>query len=104
MARLRKAAKLWRLPESRALAARVLIGQDVSFFAIEPEAFFARRAPLEAELGSGKGDFIIERALLHPERDFLAVELCGVVARLLAARCGRAELPNLRVAQMDARP
>ncbi|HXW84206.1 MAG TPA: hypothetical protein VEJ86_07360 [Candidatus Binataceae bacterium] len=104
MARLRKAAKQWRRPDSRAAAARVLIGQDVTLFTVEPELIFGRRAPLEVELGSGKGDFIIEQALRHPERDFLAVELAPSVARLLATRCGRAELPNLRVAAIDARP
>ena len=104
MARLRKAAKQWRRPDSRAAAERVLIGQEGAVFTVEPELIFERRAPLEVELGSGKGDFIIERALQHPERDFLAVEVSGIVAQLLASRCGRAELPNLRVARMDARP
>ena len=47
--------------------------------------------------------FILDYASANPERNFLAVELSSVVCQLLAMRCGRAELPNLRVARMDAR-
>lgn len=103
MARLRKAARLWRDPQARALAARVLVAEDGPMFEIEPERLFARRAPLEVELGAGRGDFIIEHAAAHPERDFLAVELAVSVARVLAIRAARRGLGNLRVARMDAR-
>jgi tRNA (guanine-N7-)-methyltransferase len=103
MARLRKAARVWRRPESQAAASRVLVEPDGGVFAIEPEKIFGRRAPLEIELGAGRGEFIIAYAAAHPERDFLAVELSGVVARMLAVRCGRSGVANLRVARMDAR-
>ncbi len=103
MSRLRKASRVWRNPEALAAARRVLIAQDAPLFAIDPGAIFPRRAPLEIELGAGKGEFIIEYAAAHRERNFLAVELSATVAQLLAVRCARAELPNLRVARMDAR-
>ncbi len=73
-------------------------------FTIEPSAIFERSAPLEIELGAGRGDFIVARAAEFPERNFIAVELSGVVSRMLAVRCGGAGLANLRVARMDARP
>ena len=103
MARLRKAARMWRDPEKRALATRVLVPDDEPVYAIDPERLFGRRAPLEVELGAGRGDFIIEYAAQHPERDFLAVELAASVARVLALRAARRGLDNLRVARMDAR-
>ncbi|HEY2524947.1 MAG TPA: hypothetical protein VGI29_07805 [Candidatus Binataceae bacterium] len=109
MARLRKAARMWRDPEKRALAARVLVAEDGlvaadgPVFAIDAERLFGRRAPLEVELGAGRGDFIIEYAAGRPERDFLAVELAASVARVLALRAARRGLGNLRVARMDAR-
>ena len=81
----------------------MLIAPDDLFFTIDPPAIFCRRAPLEIEIGAGKGEFIIERAAEFPERDFLAVELSATVARVLAVRCGRAGLGNLRVVRMDAR-
>ncbi|HLI82188.1 MAG TPA: hypothetical protein VKV03_19510 [Candidatus Binataceae bacterium] len=104
MSRLRKASRMWRDDSARAAASRVMLSQEVACFAIEPDAIFARRAPLEIEIGAGKGDFIIEYASAHPERNFLAIELSNVVGQLLAVRCARAELPNVRVARMDARP
>jgi tRNA (guanine-N7-)-methyltransferase len=103
MSRLRKASRVWHKPDALAAAARVLLAQDAPIFAVDPAAIFAPPAPLEIELGAGKGEFIIDYAADHPEHNFLAVELSGTVGQLLAVRCGRAELPNLRVAKMDAR-
>jgi tRNA (guanine-N7-)-methyltransferase len=103
MARLRKAAKIWAKPNARELAGHVMIPSDGPVFVINPPAIFGRRAPLEIEIGAGKGEFIIARASTNPEHDFLAVELSATVTRVLAVRCGRAGFDNLRVARMDAR-
>jgi tRNA (guanine-N7-)-methyltransferase len=93
---------VWR-DDAREAAARAMISQNVDYFTIEPDAIFGRPAPLEIEIGAGRGDFILEYASANPEKNFLAVELSGTVGQLLAMRCGRAELPNVRVAKMDAR-
>lgn len=56
---------------------------------------FARPAPLEFEIGCGRGKFILERAALHPERNFLAIDCAG---KWLAKGQGKAkdrQLPNL---------
>jgi tRNA (guanine-N7-)-methyltransferase len=103
MSRLRKVSRLWRNPDADRAASRVAIAQDETLFSIDPPKIFGRRAPLEIEIGAGRGDFIIEYAAAHPEWDFLALELSGTVARLLAVRCGHAELNNLRVLRADAR-
>jgi tRNA (guanine-N7-)-methyltransferase len=103
MSRLRKASRVWRDEAALEAASRAMLSQDVPYFTIEPDAIFGRRAPLEIEIGAGKGDFILEYASANPEKNFLAIELSGTVGQLLAVRCGRAELPNVRVAKMDAR-
>src|ERR1700730_4963845 len=103
MSRLRKASRVWRDDTALVAASRAMLSQDVAYFTVEPEAIFGRRAPLEIEIGAGKGDFILEYASANPEKNFLAIELSGTVGQLLAVRCGRAELPNVRVAKMDAR-
>ena len=103
MARLRKAARIWRNPKARGIGERVLFVPDERLFTINPPAIFGRRAPVEIEIGAGKGEFIIERAAQFPERDFIAVELSATITRVLAVRCGRAGLDNLRVVRMDAR-
>ena len=85
------------------VAARVTVAADSRYFTIEPASLFGREAPLEVELGAGRGDFIVQRAAEFPERNFLAVELAAAVAKLMAVRAGRRELQNLRVLRIDAR-
>jgi tRNA (guanine-N7-)-methyltransferase len=103
VARLRKTSRIWGNPKSREFGERVLLKANDRVFAIDPLEIFGRCAPMEIEIGAGKGEFIVERAAEYPERDFLAVELSGTITRILAVRCGRAGVDNLRVARMDAR-
>jgi tRNA (guanine-N7-)-methyltransferase len=103
VARLRKAARVWSNPKSREVGERVLFEGDANYFTIDLATIFARLAPLEIEIGAGKGEFIIERASALPDRNFLAIELSAAVTRVLAVRCGRAGIDNLRVVRMDAR-
>jgi tRNA (guanine-N7-)-methyltransferase len=102
MSRLRKGSRVWRGDEM-ITASRVLVACAGPVFTIEPRALFARAAPLEIEIGAGRGDFILERAARAPERNFLAVELASTIAQLMAVRAGRSGLNNLKVARMDAR-
>ena len=81
-----------------------MVAADSRYFTIEPASVFGREAPLEVELGAGRGDFIVQRAAEFPERNFLAVERAGSVAKLMALRAARRELQNLRVLELDARP
>ena len=83
MSRLRKASRLWRDEAALQAASRALLSQDVPYFTIEPDAIFGRRAPLEIEIGAGKGDFILEYASANPEKNFLAIELSGTIGQLL---------------------
>ena len=69
---------------------------------LELGSLFARPAPLDVELGSGDGSFIVDWAVRHPERNFLGVErLLGRLRRI--DRRGRATgLENLRVVRIEA--
>jgi tRNA (guanine-N7-)-methyltransferase len=58
------------------------------------EALFGRVAPLEIELGSGKGLFLANAAAGTPERDFLGVEVAAKYARYTAARLAQRGLTN----------
>jgi tRNA (guanine-N7-)-methyltransferase len=67
---------------------------------LEPEKVFATVQPLEVELGSGDGSFLVNYAKLHPERNFLGVErLLGRLRKLdrKALRTGLTNLRGLRV-------
>ncbi|HTY53779.1 MAG TPA: tRNA (guanosine(46)-N7)-methyltransferase TrmB [Candidatus Binataceae bacterium] len=101
---MRKSARLWRDQSLRALAEGAFARPgSPSHFHIDTALLFERRAPLEIELGAGKGEFIIERAAATPEHNFLAVELATSVLHLLALHVARSGLSNLKVLQADAR-
>jgi tRNA (guanine-N7-)-methyltransferase len=103
MARLRKTSARWQ-ERAREAAARVMVVCDGPVFAIDLHALFSHDAPLELEIGAGQGDFIIDRAMAFPERNFLAVELAQSIAQMMAVRAARRDLSNLRLVRMDARP
>ena len=42
---------------------------------------FGRSAELEVEIGFGLGDFLVQQAQAHPEKDFLGIELGWVFIR-----------------------
>jgi len=67
------------------------------------QAVFGRRAPLEIEVGSGKGLFLENAAETIAEHDFLGIEIARKYARFAAARCARKGLRNVCVVQGDAR-
>jgi tRNA (guanine-N7-)-methyltransferase len=59
--------------------------------------FFGRDAPLEIELGSGKGLFLQNAAAAAPGRNFLGLEVAAKYARFCAARLARRSLGNGKV-------
>jgi tRNA (guanine-N7-)-methyltransferase len=71
--------------------------------AFEPEPSFARRAPLEVEIGSGKARFLVASARACPAHDFLGVERSLSYYRLCRERVARAGLSNVRVVRADGR-
>jgi tRNA (guanine-N7-)-methyltransferase len=102
MGRLRKTGKIWRTADADG-GARLLV-PCANYFTIEPNSLFGRTAPMEIEIGAGRGDFIIGRAAAMPERNFLAVELSAPLVQMLAARAACVVPQNLRIARIDARP
>jgi tRNA (guanine-N7-)-methyltransferase len=66
------------------------------------EKVFGRRAPLEVEIGSGKGNTLVQLASERPDVDFLGIEIGVKWVRLSRARLIRAGLANVRVVTGDA--
>ncbi len=58
--------------------------------------------PMELEIGSGKGTFLVQHAPLHPETDFLGVEYAKAYWRHAADRARRHALPNVRLLHSEA--
>ena len=69
---------------------------------LDQGALFGRVAPLEVEVGSGKGLFLAAAAEAHPEQNFLGIEIAHKYARYAAARLARKEYPGARVICGDA--
>jgi tRNA (guanine-N7-)-methyltransferase len=65
-------------------------------------SLFGRSAPLEIEVGSGKGMFMERASGARPERDFLGIELARKYARFAAARLARQGRTNAVMIQGDA--
>lgn len=63
---------------------------------------FGRSAPVDVEIGSGKGKFLLELAPSQPERDFLAVERAGKYHRLCCDRAAKRGIVNVRLVRTTA--
>jgi tRNA (guanine-N7-)-methyltransferase len=63
---------------------------------------FGRTAPVEVEIGVGKGRFLRERAAAFPDRDFLGIEKSRKWLLHAEERLKKAELLNVRLAVVYA--
>jgi tRNA (guanine-N7-)-methyltransferase len=66
------------------------------------EFFASPAAPLEVEVGTGKGLFLSNAAARVPEHNFLGIELADRYAQYAASRLARPNLPNGVVISGDA--
>ncbi len=64
---------------------------------------FGRAAPLELEIGPGRGTFALDHAARHPEIDLVAIESRRSDCELIRARAAKRGLRNLMVLHGDAR-
>lgn len=88
---------------------------DCEWVIDEPERFkgkwnevFGVKRPLFLEVGMGKGRFLMDMARLHPERNFVGIEMYdSVLLRALQKReeleAAGEEFPNLVFIRVDAR-
>jgi len=67
------------------------------------ERDFGRKAPLELEIGPGRGAFALDHAARHPEVDLVAIETRRSDCALIRGRAERRALRNLLVFQGDAK-
>lgn len=72
------------------------------FERLDPTLMFGRSAPLEVELGSGDGGFLVEWARRHPERDFAGLERLLGRVRKIDRKAQRLNLTNVRGLRIEA--
>ena len=67
-----------------------------------PSWFADPSRPLQIEIGSGKGTFLIQRAPAEPHANFLGIEYAREFYMYAADRIRRAAIPNVRMLCTDA--
>lgn len=67
------------------------------------QAFFGNARPVELDIGCGRGMFLVNSSLAHPEINYVGVELDYTEGRRGARRLQKRSLPNARVIGGDAR-
>ena len=82
--------------------AGVLLDESIATGRVDLREVFANARPVELEIGSGKGTFLLARAAARPELNFLGIEWAGAYCRYAADRIRRAGLPNVRMLRTDA--
>src|SRR5580765_3230167 len=76
---------------------------DIPPAPLHPASIFAAEQPLEVEIGSGRGLFLVNAGLTCPETNFLGIEYDFKEARRAARRMQKRNFPHVRVLGADAR-
>ncbi len=69
---------------------------------VDFSALFGRGGPVEIEIGSGKGTFLVHQAAAFGEVNFIGIEWSADYYRLAADRVARHGLSNVRMVRTDA--
>ena len=80
----------------------VLLDESVLDGRLNFTSTFGNTRPVEIEIGTGKGTFLLARAEARPELNFLGVEWANAYCRYAADRFRRAGLTNVRMLRADA--
>ena len=70
---------------------------------LEWESFFGNDHPVELDIGCGRGLFLLNASLAHPEINFLGLEVDYTTGRYSARKLMKRSLPNARVLGGDCR-
>ncbi len=80
----------------------VLLPEETTCARVDLPAVFGNARPVEIEIGSGKGTFLLARAAARPEMNFLGIEWARAYCHYTADRIKRTGLANVRMLRADA--
>jgi len=80
----------------------VLLPEALAAGPIDLPGVFGNVRPVEVEIGSGKGTFLLARAAARPEVNLLGIEWATAYCCYAADRVRRAGLANVRLLRADA--
>lgn len=72
-------------------------------FIYDKEIGFENNYPLHLEIGMGKGSFLLNMAIEHPNINFIGVEKYSSVASVAIKKIREYDLPNLKILITDAK-
>ena len=78
-----------------------LIAEELSK-PVDFEKVFGRSGPVEIEIGSGRGTFVVNQALAKPGVNFLGIEWASKFCRYAVDRLGRWQVRNAKMLRADA--
>ena len=81
---------------------QILLDDSITAGPVDFAALFGNDAPVEVEIGTGKGTFLLARAGANPHLNFLGIEWARAYAIYAADRFRRAGLTNVRMLRTDA--
>lgn len=67
------------------------------------KSLFSNENPIHIEVGMGKGKFLMEMAVLHPDINYIGIEMYSSVLFRAVQKMEETPLNNLRFIRMDAR-
>ncbi len=70
---------------------------------LDPDAIFGCQRPLEIDIGSGKGRFLLARAAAYPDVNFIGIERQQRRVEKVASKAARAGLANIRLLNTEIR-
>jgi len=80
----------------------ILLPQSAALGALDLLAVFGNTHPVELEIGTGKGTFLLARAKARTEMNFLGIERARAYCQYAADRFRRAGLANVRMVCAEA--
>src|SRR5512144_1824640 len=80
-----------------------LPGETENAGPVDFAALFGRLAPVEMEIGVGKGRFLLAAAAANRDRDFFGLEIEPEYAAIARLRAERAGLTNVRCERLDGK-
>jgi tRNA (guanine-N7-)-methyltransferase len=80
-----------------------LEGEPADAGTVDLTGLFGRSAPVEMEIGTGKGRFLLESAAAHPDRSWFGLEIEPEYCALVRLRAARQGLSNVRIEPLDGR-
>ena len=100
--RLQSPKKLLRNRETGLETDGVMLDESTITGPVDFKSIFGNDRPVEIEIGSGKGTFLVARAAARPEVNFLGIEYARAYCRHAADRMKRNDLQNVRMLGTDA--